>query len=411
MDVMYSRCSGLDVHKRTVVACVMVSEPEGRLRQVRNQFETTTNSIRALAAWLRSYGVTHVVMESTGVFWKPIYNLLHNEFETWVVNARHLSQVPGRKTDESDAEWICKLMRYGLLERSFIPDEWQRDLRDLTRYGTRLMQEKSNAANRLQKILEDANIKLSSVVSDVQGVSARLMVEALIANHLDAQHIAELAKTRLRGKIPQLVAALTGYVRTHHRFLLHELLNHLDELKAHITNLDQQITHLTAPYTDLIERPDAITGVGRHTAEIVLAEIGPTVEQWSTPGQLASWACLCPGNHISAGKRSSGRRRQAQKWLVTALVEAAWAASHTKNTYFAAQFQRLRIRRGAKRAAVAVAHAILIVIYHLLKDPDATFTDLGGDYFLNRNKEHEQRRAVRLLESIGFAVSLTPAQA
>lgn len=411
MEVAFPRCSGLDVHQRTVVACVMVQTSDDGLHKGRKQFGTTTNEIRVLATWLRSHGITHVVMESTGVYWKPLYNLLHYEFETWIVNARHLAQVPGRKTDESDAEWICKLMHYGLLEPSFIPQEWQRDLRDLTRYRSRLLQEKSSAVNRLQKLLEDANIKLSSVVADIQGVSARLMLEALIADTMDAFQMADLAKRRLRQKIPQLVEALTGFVRAHHRFLLQELLHHLDELNAHLTRLNEQIAALTEPYQALIERLDAITGVGRHTAEIVLAEIGATVEPWANAGQLAAWACLAPANDISAGKRKSGHRRQGQKWLVTALVEAAWAASHTKNTYLAAQFHRLRTRRGAKRAAVAVAHSIVIVIYHLLADPNAVFTDLGGDYFLNKNKEQEQRRAVKLLETLGFEVALTPVPA
>lgn len=409
MDVTFPRCSGLDVHKRMVVACVMTSSDDGSIYQERKRFETTTDELRELSAWLASHGVTHVAMESTGVYWKPIYNLLHQDFDTWVVNARHLSQVPGRKTDEGDAEWICKLMRYGLLEKSFIPDEWQRDLRDLTRYRTRLIQEKSSAVNRLQKILEDANIKLSSVVSDIKGVSARLMLEALIADNMDAIQMADLAKRRLRAKIPQLVKALTGFVRDHHRFMLQEILNHLDELNARITALDQQIRAQTEPYQSLIERLDAITGVGQHTAEIVLAEVGPTAEPWATSKQLASWACLSPGNNISAGKRKSSRRRKGQKWLVTALVESAWAASRTKNTYFAAQYHRIRARRGPNRAAVAVAHSILTVIYHLLSDPEAVYTDLGGDYFLNKNKEQQERRAVKMLESLGHDVTLAPA--
>ena len=298
-------------------------------------------------------------------------------------------------------------MRYGLLERSFIPDEWQRDLRDLTRYRTRLMQEKSNVATRLHKVLEDANIKLTSVVSDIQGVSARLMLEALIADSMDAFQMAELARTRLRSKIPQLVQALTGHVRPHHRFMLQQLLDHLDELNEHIGTLNQQITQLTAPYATCIDRLTAIPGVGRATAEIVLAEIGPSVEQWASPAHLASWACLCPGNNISAGKRKSSKRRSGQKWLVTALVEAAWAASRTKNTYLASQFHRLRARRGPKRAAIAVAHSILVVIYHLLQEPDAVFTELGGDYFLNKNQDQERRRAVKMLTSLGYEVELT----
>jgi transposase len=350
-------------------------------------------------------------MEATGVYWKPVYNVLAGAFAVWVVNAYHLKQVPGRKTDVKDAEWIAQLMRLGLLERSFIPEVAQRDLRDLTRYRTRLVQERSGAANRLHKILEDANIKLTSVVSDIQGVSARLMVEALIAAERDAPQIAELAKGSLRGKIAQLVEALTGQVRSHHRFLLQEVLTHLDELNARLHSLDQRILALTAEQADLIQRLDAIPGVSRRTAECILAEIGTSVANFPTYKHLASWACLCPGNHMSADKRRSGKRRKGQKWLVSALVEAAWAASNAHGTYLSAQFKRLAARRGAKRAALAVAHSILVIVYHLLADPEATFQELGGDYFRKRNKEQAQRRAVRTLEALGFAVALAPAAA
>lgn len=408
MDVVFSRCSGLDVHKTSVVANVRIRHEDGRMEAAKQSFGTTTNELLRLSDWLSKHEVTHVAMESTGVYWKPVYNILHGSFDVWIVNARHLAQVPGRKTDESDAEWIAKLMSHGLLERSFIPPEEQRDLRDLTRYRTRLLQEKSSTANRLHKVLEDANIKLTSVASSIQGVSVRLMLEALIADSQSPEEMAQLAKKRLRNKIPELVEALTGRVRSHHRFMLEELLAQLDHQNQRVEALNQRISELTKPYAHIIVRLDEVTGVGLRTAEIILAEIGPSVENWSSAAKLASWACICPGNHESAGKRKSGKRRKGQRWLVSALVEAAWAASRSKDTYLASQFHRLRARRGAKRAAVAVAHSILIIVYHLLKDPNATFQDLGGDFLLKRNKEQEQRRAVKTLRAIGFDVTLTP---
>lgn len=408
MEEVYPNSSGLDVHKRFVMACVYEAQESGRKVARKQRFETTTKGLAALCAWLVAHEVTHVVMESTGVYWKPVYNVLHAHFETWVVNARHLAQVPGRKTDATDAEWLTKLMCHGLLTPSFIPDVEQRDLRDLTRYRTRLQQEKSRTVNRLHKILEDANIKLASVVTDIQGVSARLMIEAMIADELTPSDMAELAKGSLRPKIPQLVEALTGHVRGHHRYMMQELLMHLDHLNRCIGHISEQIAQGVAPYESLIVRLGAIPGVGRHTAEIILAEIGPSVEKWPSEQHLASWACLCPGNNISGGKRRSGRRREGRTWLVSALVEAAWSASRTKATFLSARFHRLRARRGPQRAAVAVAHSILKIVYHLIRDPEATFTELGGDYFLNKRKEQEQRRAVNILTSLGFKVELEP---
>jgi transposase len=411
MEVTFPYCAGLDVHKKLVVACVLVPNPAGGAQRHLKTFQTTTAGLEALAHWLTSQGVTHLAMESTGVYWKPVFNVLTPSLEVWIVNARDLQQVPGRKTDVKDAEWIAQLMRHGLLKRSFIPEVAQRDLRDLTRYRTRLVGERSAASNRLQKILEDANIKLSSVATDIQGVSARAMLEALISGQTNAEELADLAKGRLRSKLPALEAALTGRVRPHHRFLLGEVLYHLDELNERITTLNARIRECTAPYEALIQRLDAIPGVNRYTAEVILAEIGPNVTPFPTAKHLASWACLCPGNDISANKRRSGKTRRGQNWLRPVLVEAAWAASRTKDTYLSAQFHRLRARRGDKRAAVAVAHSILIAVYHLLANPEAVFTELGGDYFLKRNPEQERRRAVRKLEALGFAVTLAPASA
>lgn len=408
MEVLFTHCAGLDVHKKTVVACVLVPDPKGGVRKVTRTFATTLAGLEDLARWLLGYGVTHVVMESTGVYWKPVYNVLAPQCEVWIVNAQHVKQVPGRKTDVADAEWLAQLMRLGLLARSFIPDVEQRDLRDLTRYRTRLTQERATAANRLQKILEDANIKLASVVSDIQGVSAHAMLEALIGGETDAAVMAELALGRLRAKIPALEAALTGRVREHHRFMLRELLDHLAHLGQCIETVNARIRELTVPHEAVIVRLMRIPSIKRYTAEVILAEVGPNVTAFPTAKHLASWACLCPGNDVSANKRRSGKTRRGQKWLRTALVEAAWAASRSKDTYLAAQFQRLRVRRGDKRAAVAVAHSILTIVYHLLADPTAEFTELGGDFFIKKRAPQEQRRAVKRLEALGFQVTLTP---
>jgi transposase len=411
LEVMFSHCAGVDVHKKSVTVCVLIPGKKGGVHRIVRSFGTTTKALLEMRAWLLSLGVSQVAMESTGVYWKPVYNILSDELEAWVVNAQHIKQVPGRKTDVKDAEWIATLMRLGLLNNSFIPEESQRDLRDLTRYRTQLTNERSATVNRVQKVLEDGNIKLASVVSDIQGVSARRMLEALIGGQEESEALAQLAQGRLRSKLPELVEALTGQVRGHHRFLLAELLEHLDGLNQRLAQLNERIGQQTAPQAELIERLDAIPGVGKHTAEILLAEIGHTVEQFPSEKHLASWACLCPGNNISANKRRSGKTRKGQKWLRTALTEAAWAASRTKDTYLGAQFHRLRVRRGAKRAAIAVAHSILTIVYHLIKDPNATFNELGGDYFIKRNKGDQQRRAIKTLTALGFAVELTPVAA
>lgn len=402
MDVLFTHCAGLDVHKKTVVACALVSG-----QRFLRRFATTWAGLQALDGWLTGLGVTHVAMESTGVYWKPVYNVLSSHLQVWVVNARDLKQVPGRKTDVCDAEWICRLMGHGLLKPSFVPPVAQRDLRDLTRYRRRLVEERTAASNRLEKVLEDANVKLSSVVSKLQGVSARAMLEALAAGESDPGRIADLAKGSLRSKRAELEAALVGQVREHHRFLVRQLLDHLDELNQRIAALSQRIAQLTAPYEEVIQRLCAIPGIHRTIAEVILAEIGPDVAPFPTAQHLASWACLCPGNDISANKRRSGKTRRGQNWLRWALVEAAWAASRTK-TYLGAQFHRLRARRGDKRAAMAVAHSILVIVYHLLANPEAVYTDLGADYFVQRNAERERRRAVRTLEALGYAVTLTP---
>ncbi len=407
MEVIFRRCAGLDVHKRFVAVTVRLIDEQGHLHLERRRFATTLAELEALRAWLVSLGVTHVAMESTGVYWKPIYNVLAEQLEVWIVNARHLAQVPGRKTDQRDADWIAQLMQYGLLTRSFIPEEEQRDLRDLTRYRSRLVGERSSASNRLHKILEDANIKLTAVASDVRGKSAQAILEALLAGIRDPAALAELAKGKLRAKLPELEAALTGRVREHHRYMLREVLEHIAELNERISELDAHIQELTKPHETVIERLDAIPGVDRRTAEVILAEVGADVKAFPSAEHLASWACLCPGNNITGGKRRSGKTRQGQNWLRSALVESAWAAARTK-TYLGAQYWRLRGRRGEKRAAVAVAHSILIIVYQLLVNPEAVFSDLGADYFLKQDAEHTKRWAVTTLERLGLNVTLTP---
>jgi transposase len=408
MDVVHQRCCGLDVHKRTVVACVLVSvaagdgQPE---RQIRT-FGTFTNQVLALADWLTEQRVTHVALESTGVYWKSIWNLLEDRFELVLVNPRAIKAVPGRKTDVHDAEWLAELLRHGLLTASFVPDRAQRELRELTRYRTSLVGERSAAINRLQKTLEGANIKLASVASDVVGASARQMLAALVGGTTDPQQLAKLAQGRMRDKLPQLEQALAGQVGAHQRFLLAEQLAHIDALDASIQRLSAEIAERLRPFDELIARLAAIPGIGRIIAEVLLAEIGVDLSRFPTAGHLASWAGMCPGHNESAGKRRSGKTRKGSPWLRAALVQAAHAAAHSKQSYFAAQYRRLTARRGAKKAAVAVGHSILVVVYHLLTH-DCPYVDLGSTYFDQRDPRPVQRRLVRRLEALGYHVELT----
>ena len=411
MEILYTRCCGLDVHKRTVVACLLVPGPEGQpIKEIRT-FATMTSELLTLSDWLTAAGCTHVAMESTGVFWKPIYNLLEGSFELLVVNAQHIKAVPGRKTDVRDAEWIADLLRHGLLRASFIPERPQRDLRDLTRSRASLVHERASEVNRLQKVLEGANIKLASVATDILGKSSRDllrdMLEALVRGASDGTDLAQLARGRLREKIPQLEQALAGQFGAHHRFLIAQQLAHIDFLDAALERVSAEIGERLRPFESKLERVQTIPGVGRRTAEILVAEIGTDLTRFPSVRHLASWAGLCPGNDESAGKRRSGRTRQGSPWLRTALVEAAQAAARTKDTYLAAQYRRLAARRGAKRAALAVAHSILGMVYVLLTRQEG-YHDLGGQYFDERDRQAVERRLVRRLEALGYNVSLQP---
>lgn len=409
MDVLHPCVAGLDVHKRTVVACVRRVGEGGRVWSEVRTFDTATRHLEALRAWLQAEGVTHVAMESTGVFWKPVYNCLEEHFaQVLLVNARDIKQVPGRKTDVKDSEWIAQLLQFGLLRGSFVPARTQRELRDLTRHRTTLVEEHTRVVNRLHKVLQDANIKLSSVASDILGVSGRQMIEALGRGEDDPVVLAELARRRLRGKIPQLRAALEGQVREHHRFLLRMLLEQLDFLARAIDELTRHITEVAdPPVRAAVALLTTIDGVGQRVAETIAAELGTTMAPFPSPKHCASWAGVCPGNHESAGKRKSGKTSKGNRWLRRALAEAAWAAARTKGTYLAAQFRRIAHRRGKRRAIVAVSHTLLVASYHIIAK-GVPYTDLGADHFDRLQPERLTRYHVTKLRSLGYQVTLAP---
>jgi transposase len=409
MEVVYPRCAGLDVGKKEVVVCALTPGHGGRPIPEVRRFGTMTADLVALGDWLAERRVTHVAMESTGVYWQPIWNLLEERFTLLLVNAHHVKQVPGRKTDVKDSEWLAQLLRHGLLRPSFIPERAQRDLRELVRYRTSLIQERTAHINRLQKALEGANIKLAGVASEVTGVSARQMLAALVAGEDDPAVLANLAKGRLRDKLAELERALAGHFGAHHRYLVARILAAIDFLDGEIADLSARIAELERPFEAAIQRLDGIPGVGRRIAEILLAELGPDLAAFPSARHLASWAGLCPGNHESAGKRHSGRTRKGNRWLRTALVEAGHATRLTA-TYLGAQYRRLVRRRGKHRAAVAVGHSILGIVYHLLTTPEATYHDLGPDYFERRDRTLEQR-LIRRLERRGYTVTPKPKEA
>lgn len=369
MRVILPCCAGLDVHKRTVVACVRDLRPDGQeVIEVRT-FGTMTADLLALADWLESRGVRHVAMESTGVYWKPVFYILEGRFEVMVVNARYLKHVPGRKTDVKDAEWIAECLQHGMLKPSFIPPPPVRELRDLTRQRAQLVRDRATVVNRVQKVLEDANIKLASVATDVMGVSGRAMIRELIAGNAAADDLAALARARLRAKLPELRQALDGRVSDHHRFQLRMLMEQVEHLEGWVAELGVRIESVMRPFQEAAGRLALIPGVGPRAAEVIVAEVGTDMTKFPTAGHLAAWAGMCPGNHGSGEKkRISGKTTKGSQWLRAVLVQAAWAASHTKETIFAAAYRRWAKRLGKKKALVAVAHKILVVVYRLLKD-------------------------------------------
>ena len=416
MDVIVSRCAGLDVHKDTVMACVRTPSPDGGRRSTVRRFRTFTAALRELRDWLAAEGVTQVAMEATGVYWKPVWHVLAAvpQLELMLVNAYAVKNMPGRKTDVADSEWLAMLCECGLLRASFVPPPLIAELRDLTRYRKKLIEERSRETQRIQKLLEDAGIKLDSVVSEILGVSARQMLEALIAGVRDSEALAELAHTRMRAKIPQLRRALEGRFGAHHALMLRMHLDHVDQLSANIERLDLEVDRVIRPFSEQLRHLITIPGVGRRTAEVIVAEVGVDMRRFATAGHLASWAGMCPGNHESGGKRRSGKARKGNRALRAALCEAAWSATRCRTGYLPAQYRHLLRtfgKKGQTRAVFAVGHSILVIAWHLLAN-NCDYDDLGAEHFSRHtDPEPRKRYLVRQLEALGQKVTLEPAVA
>jgi transposase len=409
VDVLHDRCAGLDISKRDVKVCLRT--PGTRRNQRRSEvrtFATTTNDLLALRDWLVAERVSLAVMEATGDYWRAPYYLLEDALNVELVNARQVKAMPGRKTDVADAVWLAQLAECGLLRASFVPPEPIRQLRDLTRYRTVLAEERTREAQRLEKELEDAGIKLSSFATDILGISGRAMLEALIRGERDAQVLAQMARGRMRSKIPDLVQAMIGRFGDHHAFLCRMHLDRIDAISRDITTLSSRIEQVMAPFRDQLTRLDGIPGISRRVAEVIIAETGGDMSRFPTAGHLASWAGVSPGNHESGGRRKSGKTTKGNRWLRDALGTAAMAAARTKNTYLGAQYARLVRRLGSKpKALVAVEHSILTSVWHMLTD-GADYQDLGADHFLRRDPERERRRAITALNKLGYTVTLNP---
>jgi transposase len=405
MRIVYPRCCGLDVHKRSISACLLTPHEEGGTKQQVRRFGTVTRDLLELCDWLISNQVTHVAMESTGVYWKPVWNILEASVTILLVNAQHVKAVPGRKTDAKDCQWIADLLQHGLLRGSFVPPNPIRQLRDLTRTRASLRQDHTAVANRMQKILEDANIKLASVATDWLGVSGRAILSRLLDGEQDAGTLANLCRGRLRDKIPEMQLALEGRMTEHHRWMLRLQREQLEFLEAQIVKLETKIQEEMQTYQEAVNLCTTIPGIEAIAAANLVAEIGVNMDQFPSAAHLASWAGVCPGNNESAGKRLSGKARNGSVWLRRNLCQAAWAASHSKNTYLSAQFRRLAARKGKKRALVAVGHTILVIVFHMLKNHQP-YRDLGADYFDRRNGEQIKRSLIRRLERLGLQVTV-----
>jgi transposase len=408
MERLTERCCGLDVHRDTVAAGVRVPGPNGTRQQEVRTFGTTAAELLALRDWLEAHGVTDVAMESTGVYWRPVFYVLEDAFTCLLVNPAHIKQVPGRKTDVQDCVWIAQCLEHGLLRGSFVPPAPIRELRDLSRHRKVLIQERTRVANRLHKLLQDAGIKLASVATDILGVSGRAMLEALVQGTTDPAVLADLARGRLRKKLPALRQALAGRFRPHHAFLVGQLLGHLDYLDEAISAVSEEVEERLAPFAEELTRLDTIPGINKRTAEVVIAELGVDMRFFPSERHVASWAGICPGNNESAGKHKSGKTRKGNRWLRTALTEAALATIRTKDSALAARYRRVMRHRGHHKAVVAVAHAMLRTIYHMLAE-GTTYREPGPDYYDHRHKQRVTRRAIQLLERLGYRVTLEAA--
>jgi transposase len=410
MQVLYTHCAGIDVHKKNVVVTILLTSPTGQVTKYTQTFGTMTADLLQLDVWLEEYQVTHLAMESTGVFWFPVYNLLEDEREVILVNPQHMKAVPGRKTDVKDSEWLADLLRHGLLKASFIPPRPIRELRELTRYRKRLVQDRAQQGNRLQKILESANIKLAGVASDILGVSGRAMLEALIAGQQTPQEMADLAHGRMRKRKDDLRLALEGRVTEHHRFLMQQILDLIDYLDHLIHRVQARIEACLQPYEEAMTLLQTIPGISATAAAAIIAEIGTDMSKFPSAQHLASWAGVCPGNKQSGGKRMQAKANPGNRWLRGMLGEIVWSISRMHSNYLSAQFARLMRRRGKYKAVIAVAHSVLVIIYYVLsrKQP---YTDLGADYFERLDRERQERQYVRRLEQLGYQVTLTPSVA